>query len=105
MIYLYACTILLLNSRFAINKVYGGGSKRGGGGGGGQYCGRLPRGAPRPVFLSADGGGDGGDSSPSRLVATIRFYQFYGDDPEDDFSLRLRYKFLPRKQPVFSTRG
>ncbi len=73
---------------------------------GGQYCGRLPRGAPRPVVRSgeaavaAGGGGDGGGGGGGggRLVANVRFFQFSGDDPEDDFSLRLRYKFLPRRK-------
>jgi len=56
---------------------------------GGHYCGAL-KGRKRPVFVS---------ESPS-LTAFVRFYQFYGDRPEDDFRLRLRYRFLPRTSAV-----
>ncbi len=50
----------------------------------GQFCGLLAADGPRPVFVS--------DSR--RLTATIRFFQFYGDYPEQDFSFSIKYKFL-----------
>ncbi len=65
---------------------------------GGQYCGRLPKSSPRPIFISQPVSPEGNNEGGGRLVATIRFYQFYGDDPEDDFKLKLRYKFLPDRR-------
>ena len=51
---------------------------------GGQYCGMVLPDKPRPVFISES------DS----LTATLRFFQFYGEQLENNFSFRMRYKFL-----------
>ena len=56
--------------------------------GGGQFCG-IAEGAPgtRPVFVSESGA----------VTATIRFYHFYGQQLDENFSFTMRYKFLSNK--------
>ena len=55
---------------------------------GGQFCG-IGEGAPgsRPVFVSESGA----------VTATIRFYHFYGQQLDENFSFTMRYKFLSNK--------
>lgn len=52
---------------------------------GGQFCGLVDDSTRiRPVFVSETG----------NLKATLRFYQFHGEELDDNFSVRIRYKFL-----------
>ena len=51
---------------------------------GGQYCGIAWANGARPVYISENG----------NVSVILRFYQFYGEELENNFSFRLRYKFL-----------
>ena len=61
---------------------------------GGQFCGIVGPRQQRPVFIS----------ETNKLTATIRFFQFYGEQLENNFSFRLRYKFLS-KEKMAATRN
>ena len=58
--------------------------------GGGQFCGIVGPRQQRPVFIS----------ETNKLTATIRFFQFYGEELENNFSFRLRYKFLSKEASI-----
>jgi hypothetical protein len=56
---------------------------------GGQFCG-ASRGAARPVFVS----------EANAVTATIKFYHFYGDELDENFSFRMRYKFVSNRSAI-----